>query len=86
MAFLFVSIQLNAQNTFKVYLKDATTKEPLTGATAVVAGTTNGASADVNGLLEIKNIADGRQIVTFTFIGYQTLNDTFNFPFSAPQL
>ena len=84
-AFLFVSIQLNAQNTFKAYLKDAATREPLTGATAVVAGTTNGASADANGLLEIKNIADGRQIITFTFIGYQTLNDTFNFPFSAPQ-
>ncbi|MBI4931852.1 MAG: TonB-dependent receptor [Bacteroidetes bacterium] len=69
-----------SQNTFKAILKNAETKELLAGATALVQGTHNSASADVNGIIEIKNILDGKQIIVFSFVGYQQLTDTFNFP------
>lgn len=71
------------QNTFKAVIKDSETKESLIGATAVLQGTTNGASADANGIIEIKNIPDGKQIIMFTYIGYETQKDTFNFPLAT---
>jgi outer membrane receptor for ferrienterochelin and colicins len=72
-----------AQNSFKAYIKDQQTKEPLTGATAVIVGTTNGASADVNGFLHIKNIPDGKQVIKFSFIGYEERTDTLAFPLAV---
>ncbi|KAB2914103.1 MAG: TonB-dependent receptor [Bacteroidetes bacterium] len=68
------------QNTFKAILKDSESKEPLLGAIAIVKGTTNGAISGVNGLIEIKNIPDGQQIILFKYIGYQERFDTFSFP------
>jgi outer membrane receptor for ferrienterochelin and colicins len=73
------------QNTFKAVVKDGETKEPLIGATAVVQGTTNGASADVNGMIEIKNIPDGKQTIVFSYIGYETRKDAFNFPLASKE-
>lgn len=69
-----------SQNTFKAVIKDSETKEPLIGATAFVQGTQNGASADTSGRIEIKNISNGKQIIVFSYIGYETQTDTFNFP------
>lgn len=68
------------QNTFEAVIKDNETKEPLISASAFVQGTTNGASADINGLVEIRNIQDGKQIIIFSLVGYQQQADTFNFP------
>jgi outer membrane receptor for ferrienterochelin and colicins len=73
------------QNTFKAVVKDSETKETLIGATAVVQGTTNGASADVNGMIEIKNIPDGKQTIVFSYIGYETRKDAFNFPLASKE-
>lgn len=82
---LFIMLLINSslaysQNTFKTIIRDAETKEPLTGATVVLQGTANGAGADVNGLAEIKDIPDGKQVIEFRYIGYETKTDTFTFP------
>lgn len=69
-----------SQNSFKAVIKDAVTKESLTGVIAFLQGTKNGSSADVNGSVEIKNIPDGKQVIVFSALGYQTRNDTFHFP------
>jgi outer membrane receptor for ferrienterochelin and colicins len=74
-----------SQNTFRAVIKDAKNKELLIGATAIVKGTQNAASADSSGTLEIKNISDGRQIIIFSYIGYDTQTDTFNFPAAASE-
>jgi len=76
----FNIINVFGQNIFKAVIKDRETKELLIGAGAVVQDTTNGASADINGVLEIKNIPDGKQIIIFSFVGYEQRIDTFNFP------
>ena len=81
----FNIINVFGQNIFKAVIKDSETKELLIGATAVVQGTTNGASADINGLLEIKNIQDGKQIIIFSFVGYEQRIDTFNFPLTQTE-
>ncbi len=71
---------LAAQNTFNAYIKDGENKEALIGATALLVGTSNGVSADVNGLVTITNIPDGKQIIRFTFVGYEERTDTITFP------
>lgn len=73
------------QNTFKAIIKDSESREMLLGATAVLQGTTNGASAGINGLLEIKNIPDGKQVIVFSYVGYKQRTDTFNFPLTQTQ-
>ncbi len=74
------------QNTFKAVVKDSESKEVLVGATAIVQGTTNGSSANVYGLIEINNIPDGKQIIVFSYLGYETRKDTFHFPRTSTEL
>jgi iron complex outermembrane receptor protein len=79
LAFIYTSLAFG-QHTFKVIIKDSESKELLFGATAILQGTTNGASADQNGYLEIKNISDGKKTIVFSFVGYQEKKNTFHFP------
>jgi outer membrane receptor for ferrienterochelin and colicins len=78
-AMLTASI-VQAQNTFQAVIKDVESKELLIGSTALLKGTTTGSTADVNGKIIINNIPDGKQAIEFSFIGYETKTDTFNFP------
>lgn len=73
---------LKAQNNLNILVRNAGEKEPLIGATAVLAGTSNGAVADVNGIIRLKNIPDGKQTITFSMIGYKERTDTLNFPYN----
>ena len=75
-----------AQNNFKAIIKSKEDNENLVGAIAILQGTANGTSADKNGLLDIKNIQDGKQIIVFSYIGYETQTYTFNFPLSTEEL
>lgn len=68
------------QNTFKVSIKDSKTNEPLIGATAVLLGTEKGATTDAEGLLNLINIPNGKQVIEFRYIGYEIRKDTFEFP------
>jgi len=77
--FALLSINSYGQNTFKAYIKDGHTKEPLTGATAIIKETSIGASANINGYLEIKNIPNGKQTIVFSFLGYKQRIDTLDF-------
>ena len=70
------------QNTFKAVIKDSETKEPLIGATAILSGTT-GATADIDGLITLINIPNGKQIIEFRYIGYEIRKDTFEFPLAT---
>ncbi|WP_372768516.1 TonB-dependent receptor domain-containing protein [Lutibacter sp.] len=79
LAFIYTSLAFG-QHTFKAFIKDSESKELLLGATAILQGTTNGASADQNGYIEIKNITDGKQTIIFSYVGYQEKKNTFNFP------
>ena len=77
---LIYSVGAISQNTFKAEIKDAESKEVLTGATATLQGTAVGSSADQNGYIEIKNIPNGKQIIIFRYMGYQERTETIIFP------
>ena len=77
---LTLSVITNAQNTFTAKVMDSRNSEVLIGASIILKGTTNGASTDVNGLTTLKNIPNGEQVISISFIGYEAKDLTFNFP------
>lgn len=86
---LFASFSITtafSQNSFRAIISDSETKEPLPGATAYVSGTAIGSSADINGLVEIKNIPDGNQVIVFSFVGYKQRSDTIKFPLTTSEI
>lgn len=86
---LMVAFNINTvfgQNTFKAVIKDSETKEPLIGATAILSETATGATADINGMITLTNIPNGKQIIEFRYIGYETRKDTFDFPLTTSNL
>jgi iron complex outermembrane receptor protein len=70
------------QNRFQAIIKDEENKQPLVGANVILEGTTIGASADLNGFVEMQNIPDGKQKINFSYIGYRERSEIFNFPLS----
>jgi outer membrane receptor for ferrienterochelin and colicins len=78
-ALLYTSLNWG-QSTFNAIVKDNETKEPLAGATVMIKGTTIGNITDLNGLVQMKNISNGRHVVIVRFVGYEGKADTFTFP------
>ena len=78
---VFIDFGFNAQNSFKCIAKDSSTKELLPGVNVVLQGTANGVSTDLDGRAVLKNIPDGRQAISFSFVGYKTINRYYVFPF-----
>lgn len=69
-----------SQNIFKAIIKDSNTKEVLVGANVLLQGSANGRSTDSSGLVSIPDIPMGKQIIIFSYIGYETKMDTLEFP------
>lgn len=68
-----------AQNSFRVIVKDSKTLLLLSGASVIV-NNSNGSKADSNAVVELNNIPNGKQSITFSFAGYETLTREFVFP------
>jgi iron complex outermembrane receptor protein len=79
---LLLCHSLAAQNSLNIVIKDSE-NEALIGATALVIGTTNGASANENGFIQLTNIANGQQRIQFSMLGFEAEIDTFVFPLSS---
>ncbi|HQW83758.1 MAG TPA: TonB-dependent receptor [Ferruginibacter sp.] len=70
----------NAQNTFTVIIKDAKTLAPLEGASVLIAAVNKGGHTNNLGHVTIENIPNGKQIIEFSFTGYETISRHFIFP------
>ena len=77
---LLFTATVYSQNTFRAIIKDGKTNEILIGATASLQGTVIGGSSDTIGLISLNKIPDGKQIIKFSYIGYETRLDTLTFP------
>ncbi|RYE14446.1 MAG: hypothetical protein EOP45_19625, partial [Sphingobacteriaceae bacterium] len=60
---LLLSATTYSQNTFKAVIKDSKTGTPLIGATALLQGSTTGATADTAGQVILTGISNGRQVL-----------------------
>ena len=68
-----------AQNNFTTIIKDSKTLQPLVAAT-VVLNNGAGGSSDSTGFVELNNIPNGKQTITISFAGYETITKEFVFP------
>lgn len=82
---VFIYSSAYSQHTFKAITKDKETSEALPGATAIIKNTTLGASANETGLLQIQNVPDGKHVVEFSFLGYESQYITVTFPLSTTE-
>lgn len=81
-AFIICS-SATAQNTLKAIVKDGKTKELLIGVTAKIVGTQNGSNTNEYGLVELKNIPNGKQTIQFSLVGYEKIEKSFVFPLAT---
>ncbi|WP_345949103.1 TonB-dependent receptor [Mucilaginibacter sp. PAMB04274] len=81
--YLLLTVTCYAQNAIKIYVKDASTQQPLAGVTVTLLGTGNSTSSDTSGLIALNNIPNGRQIIKFRYTGYTQRQDTLIFPLST---
>lgn len=70
---VFMCLQVFAfgQHVVEIIVKDEKTQEVLPGATALVVGTSIGASADEQGRLILKTVPEGKQTIKISFVGYE---------------
>ena len=76
---------VQAQHTFQAIIRDAHSGEALVGATAVLKGTDNGATANNDGFLMITDIPVGKHGIVFSFVGYESQEKMYDFPMPAGQ-
>ncbi|GET27276.1 TonB-dependent receptor [Prolixibacter sp. NT017] len=69
-ALLMANVSFAQEMTITGKVTDVTTKEPLVGATVVIAGTTNGTTTDFDGNYRL-NVTKGQKLV-YSFIGYKS--------------
>ena len=67
-----------AQNSFTAIIKDSKTLQPLHGATVIFNKT--GVPADSTALVQLNNVPNGKQTISFSFTGYETITREFVFP------
>ena len=77
---LISSTHTFAQNTFKAFLKNEKTGEILPGFSVHIKGKTTGSISDSIGFVQLTNIADGRQTIVVTGIGYTEKEIKIIFP------
>lgn len=72
-----------AQSSFNAIIKDNTSKEPLIGASVSIQKINIGGSTNQNGFIALKNIPNGKQIISISYTGSKTKTDTLIFPLAT---
>jgi len=70
----FGSFAIAQTGTIKGRILDQDTNESLIGANAVIDGTTQGATTDMDGYFTINNVPTGNVTINISFIGYNTIS------------
>jgi len=68
------------QNVYIVKILDQETNSPIIGASLMLSPLKISAVANVEGVISIKQIPDGKQMLTFSALGYLSKTDSVNFP------
>ena len=85
--FLLLTAQVSfAQTTFKVIVKDETTREPIAGANVTVKDTSISVNTDAQGAAQLNNVPDGPHTIVIFSPGYEMKELTLTFPVTgAPE-
>lgn len=86
LSLFFCGLAANAQDVLKIKVIDAETNQPLYGANASIQGTTIGATANKEGLIQLENIPEGIQIILISYVGFATQELSLEFPLEEEKL
>ena len=78
--FLVLSAITFGQNQFKGVVIDKLSSEPIFGVKVTIKGTQTGAFSRPEGKVLVSNIPDGEQIITVSYIGYESQELRIEFP------
>jgi outer membrane receptor for ferrienterochelin and colicins len=85
-AMLLAANNIHAQHSFKAVIKGKENKQPLPAATVLAKGLNKTVIADSTGLVLIKNIPAGKQVLVFSYVGYEDKTMAFVFPVASDTL
>lgn len=80
LAALLCTAATYAQHTFTAIIKDAKTNAPLAGASIKLPQLNKVAIANDSGGITLSGIPSGKQVIYFSYIGYDKRTDTLTFP------
>lgn len=72
-----------AQHSFTATIQDKENKTVLAGVTVMLQPGKLSVVSDSTGIVQLKNISPGKQIIAFSFAGYKELELSFDFPFTS---
>ncbi len=79
-----ISTTALGQNPLSITVLDSSSNEPIPGVNVVVQGTTLGGVTDRMGRLSLAGISTGSQTITFSCVGYRSVERGFDFPLADP--
>src|SRR5882672_7719942 len=77
---LLITYVARSQNTLKILVSSAISKQPLAGASITIPVLDKGTATDSSGKAVLKNIPNGNFMVEISFIGYNTIKEKISFP------
>ncbi|WP_373522000.1 TonB-dependent receptor [Aquiflexum sp.] len=80
LALWLVGVMAYGQSSIRGNIKNANSAEELVGANIILVGTGRGATADLNGNFEIRNIPRGSYTLRATYLGFESFNTEINVP------
>jgi outer membrane receptor for ferrienterochelin and colicins len=81
---MLLSCGIMAQNIFKAKILNDQTKTALKGATAYIPDLKVSAAADINGIITILNIPNGKYEIEISFVGFAKSEKVYSFPMQHP--
>ncbi len=78
------AIEVRAQHTYSVVVRERHDDEPLEGVNVLVRGTNIGAATDADGRVSLEGIPAGTQTILFSFVGFEPQQRTYTFPPADP--
>ncbi|MCH7409586.1 TonB-dependent receptor [Belliella sp. DSM 111904] len=79
-----VYLNVVAQHRVSGIVKDKETGEVLVGANVIIEGTGRGATSDLSGNFEIRNVPGGEFTLNITYLGYERVKNTLEIPLNTP--
>lgn len=79
---LLSSLTIQAQNSFRAFIVDHESEDPLIGVSVYFPGLETGGTTNGEGYVEVRNIPDGEFEIIISYVGYETLSTTLDFPLS----
>ena len=83
---LYITLPSIAQHTLTLYVKDASTREPLAGASILLTNTPKGSAVDSTGQVTLYNLPPGPQTLEVRHVGYQPQTLTLHLPVQSDTL